>query len=784
MLNDNGTSVMTTFIKNQTISGDFTILQGDDVTNYGFGDLNVNRNVIINGTTNSTGTGTGSLIVSGGLSINLDTFLNGNLTVQNITNLNTTNINTNLGSTTISGINPVNISVGSSSRFVTTAGNLSITANSGSLILSGGSSGYTAVQISATNPNGSIQMNAGTAGTGNLIINTGSGGITATTNIGGPITQTAIGASFQNIITSSAAAQNLSLLLNGSTDSGIILQSAGINTSQTAIALRTTSLTGNISLNNSTSVGSTGSINLFSGGSGIQITAGNSVVSAPFQISAFNSSSSIILNTNSNSQNLTIGTVNNTNSSLILSGSGTNNAINIISSSNSGNISIQNTSNSAGSIILSSGSGGISGITQAGGALNLTSTMANTLIQTIGDNAINIQTNSTTVNANINISSLSTNINSILISSTNGGISLISNASSGGIQIQSLDPARGINIGTVSPVPISIGNTSSITTVLGDLQVLGTTTTINSTVVTIQDNIIVVNSKPASASDGGLAVKRYQSANNSGAGSLITDIPHSTGSAQGGTSVSIVLANTESNVDNFYNGYWVYIVSGTGAGQVRRIKSYIGSSRTATIYGNSDQTTQVPVEGLNYLTTPINSSVYQLFDCGYTLVIWDESNKEWAFECSVSDPSLNVVTRTHYSNLHLNQLTATNINTMTINNLPSDTTFTFTLTNNSTFPVIMTNFPSNFGVFNLYIKAVSVNSTYALFTATRANLGVTVGGNMNRRESAPGPNNEQIMMNWYSPNANSGNYLPTVNFSPAPNTGGTTTFIVKVISWY
>lgn len=48
--------------------------------------------------------------------------------------------------------------------------------------------------------------------------------------------------------------------------------------------------------------------------------------------------------------------------------------------------------------------------------------------------------------------------------------------------------------------------------------------------------------------------------------------------------LSLSLAGqSPSTVDNFYNGSSVYIISGTGAGQLRRITNYSGSTRTLTV---------------------------------------------------------------------------------------------------------------------------------------------------------------------------------------------------------
>jgi len=56
-----------------------------------------------------------------------------------------------------------------------------------------------------------------------------------------------------------------------------------------------------------------------------------------------------------------------------------------------------------------------------------------------------------------------------------------------------------------------------------------------------------------------------------------------TGTAQGGSGTTIILAATASSTDDIYNGMTVYISSGTGSGQIKVITDYVGSTYTATV---------------------------------------------------------------------------------------------------------------------------------------------------------------------------------------------------------
>lgn len=68
------------------------------------------------------------------------------------------------------------------------------------------------------------------------------------------------------------------------------------------------------------------------------------------------------------------------------------------------------------------------------------------------------------------------------------------------------------------------------------------------------------------------------------------------GTAQAGAASTITLATSASTTANIYNGMYVYIVSGTGAGQVRTIVAY-STGRVATV----DKA---------WVTNPDNTSVY------------------------------------------------------------------------------------------------------------------------------------------------------------------------------
>ena len=84
---------------------------------------------------------------------------------------------------------------------------------------------------------------------------------------------------------------------------------------------------------------------------------------------------------------------------------------------------------------------------------------------------------------------------------------------------------------------------------------------------------------------------------------------HDSGAAQAGTSTTITLKSTSSATNDIYNGMYVTITSGTGAGQIRIIEDYVGSTKVATV---TPAWTTTPTSANNYeITTWTTESVNQ-----------------------------------------------------------------------------------------------------------------------------------------------------------------------------
>ena len=257
-----------------------------------------------------------------------------------------------------------------------------------------------------------------------------------------------------------------------------------------------------------------------------------------------------------------------------------------------------------------------------------------------------------TINSNVEIPATTTSI-----STTTGALQV-----AGGVGI-----AGNVNIG---------GNTS----IAGNLTVSGTTTTVDTANLNVTDNVIVANAAPTGTGDGGMMIKRYQAVEDTTpatSGDVVND-PNGAKEASvaigstGNSATTIHLSGAANSSDDYYNGWWLTITSGTGINQVRRIKDYVGATKLATIYDSADQTANsyVPIMGDDFTTTPDNTSVVSLFNRTYVGTFYDESADRWKIGHT---PTQNI---TEFSQIELGVLevgtlvsgAATTFNDITIEN--------------------------------------------------------------------------------------------------------------------
>lgn len=759
--------------------GDFLIKIPSDVSQFGNGNLTVQGKVIINNTENANGSiSAGSLLVDGGSRISKSLHIFEDLNVlYGTTNLTETNIDTNNGPCSIFGANKVDISVGPASNFISTGGNLLLESLNNSLQLYGGLNSNLAVDIIANNSAGGIRLLSG-VGSGAVSFVSGSGGVNTFTS-NGNIISSANNGSISIACNTASDNQNFDLLLVNSTDSQLKIDSSGNNTTKTALLINTSNTNGNIVISNNNGLGN-GSLTQLVGSGGFTLTTNTS---GPINITSQNATSNYIVKSSGANQNLVLDLQGSTDSSLIIKSAGnntTNTALDIKTINTAGNISISQPESSTGEIRLYSGNNGIDCSTQTGGSITMNAYGATSLY-----------TNSTLLdNQNLTVS-VSGNTNSKVIIESSGtgsqAIKLETN-NSGGIYINSMDTisiqsnnfSNGINIGTNNAVPINIGNNLSTVNINGNLNVRGNTSTIDQVNLTIDDNIIVLNNSPFNTANSGVAVKRYQYANDSALGDVVSDTSEESGTVINSSNTSTVIhLDSSSNANNdYYKGWWIKITAGTGMDQVRKIKTYNGSSKLATIYSTADQITlnTQPVEGMDLLTILDDTSTYNLYPCQYTEMLWDESLKEFSFVCSATNPNDNsdpIIS--HYSNLHINNLLANDVVVNTINGSIADITTYVTLTNNSTSPITITGLSNNYGIYQVIVKPSTLTSScYAIFNIGRSNSGVP--GTVHRIMSVRGSNNESIDIQW------SASSMPELFFRPPPGGGGNTIFKLRFIS--
>lgn len=188
------------------------------------------------------------------------------------------------------------------------------------------------------------------------------------------------------------------------------------------------------------------------------------------------------------------------------------------------------------------------------------------------------------------------------------------------------------------------------TIISGNLTIIGTTTSVQSTNTLLTDNIIVLNSGPSGTKDSGFLIQRYQSDNDTSIGDVVNDIAYFTDSLPlqtGMTSTQLKLSISASSSNDYYNNWYIKITSGFSNNQVRKIISYIGSTRVATI--SSAFTSQNPTLG---------DSV-SLYNKPYLGLFYSELNDRFEFGSTVQDPGQTNIALTDYLPIIFRSATST-----------------------------------------------------------------------------------------------------------------------------
>jgi len=217
---------------------------------------------------------------------------------------------------------------------------------------------------------------------------------------------------------------------------------------------------------------------------------------------------------------------------------------------------------------------------------------------------------------------------------------------SGGISISNTTDATNItNGGTITTAggasfakSVYIGGNLDIS---GNLIVSGTTTTVNVETLTITDNIIALNSTPSSiGADTGVLNVRYQTENINGYGDVVNDVPKETHIITIANSTTITLPFSASNINDYYKGWWLKIISGNANNHTRKILSYNNITRIITL---ENAFTIIPNPGDN-----IN-----LYNKVYSCMLWNENNKSFVIGYTPNNPASTTITSLDYADTYV-----------------------------------------------------------------------------------------------------------------------------------
>ena len=597
----------------------------------------VGGRLVVTNTTASTSATTGSVIVGGGLGVNTDFnvggngTIGGNLTVAgNITSTagsvmfanTTTSTSTATGAVVIGGGIGVgdNVFVGGIGNFINTAATTSVT--TGSIVTAGGvgiAGGiYLGGVLNTTDGTGSTSTTTG------AIVTAGGVGIGQNLNVAGNTTVNGSLTVAGNINSAGGTVTFTNTLNSTSPTGGSVVFMGGVGVARSLFVGSTTNSTSTTSggLVVSGGVGVAGSMfvggNQTLAGTNPLFTFNNSGLSAP-TFAARSTGTKILLFAagGANSADYAIGMDNNSVWQSVPTNTSTQafrwyGGITLAMSLDGlGTMAIYGTTEATSSTTGSLQVGGGAGVARSlyvGASLNVSGTAyfngaltSSTNLTIGGILAISNATNSTAPGNGSIITAgglgvtLSVNVGQNL--GVTGNTTLTGNLTTSGT-ITSNNAADSTGTGNGSAVflggvgiakSLNIGgqlNVAGSTTINGNLIVNGSRTEISTQVISMKDNVLLLNSGPSGSASSGTSMKRYQAANDASQGDVVTDAgAEITGTVQSGSTTStIVLGPEASAVDGWYNGAWIIITAGTGTGQVRRINTYTGATRTATIY--------------------------------------------------------------------------------------------------------------------------------------------------------------------------------------------------------
>jgi hypothetical protein len=172
----------------------------------------------------------------------------------------------------------------------------------------------------------------------------------------------------------------------------------------------------------------------------------------------------------------------------------------------------------------------------------------------------------------------------------------------------------------------------------------------------INDNLPIIgynNENTVASRDVGLLYQRYQVSNDSGSGDIVNGAtpPQFIDSIPNQSTISnlsqIKFSNLTNSTDGYYVGWWIKIVSGSNTNQVRKITSYTGAQRIATL--------DAPFTSQN----PNNGTTVNFFSNSYVVSYYDETNDTFAFGYTHSKPVNGIIDNNDNANLRVKSLYST-----------------------------------------------------------------------------------------------------------------------------
>jgi hypothetical protein len=177
----------------------------------------------------------------------------------------------------------------------------------------------------------------------------------------------------------------------------------------------------------------------------------------------------------------------------------------------------------------------------------------------------------------------------------------------------------------------TLENTSNFNYKIGNLISQGDT-------VKFADNfpIIGLNTTSTQSRNLGSLYQRYQLSNDTNTGDVISDtytFQDTLPNQSSANSTQIKFSDSANSNDNFYNGWWIKVDSGSNSNQIRQIINYNGSQRVAEI------------DSAWTFSNPSENDTVSLYNNHYVATYFDETDDTFKFGYTTFDNENNIITK-------------------------------------------------------------------------------------------------------------------------------------------